>query len=119
MSLRDIAARDRIRDNANPMGVAEAVTYLPEDGDPVTIRGVWQEFPNDERQTFGVGVQSEFSGAVLEVAATDVVGITRGATFTRGATEVVWKIDQLELCAGVGWRIRLKRAGDASPKGLR
>ena len=119
MSLRDVAAMDRISDNANPMGVAEAVTYLPEAGDPVAIRGVWLEFPNDDRQPFGIGVQSEFSGAVLEVAAADVPDLTRAATFTRAATGEVWTVDEMDMCAGVGWRIRLKRAGDASPKGLR
>ncbi len=119
MSLRDIAARDRAADNANPMGVAEPITYQPESGDPVSIRAVWNEFPNDARQPYGIGVQSEFSGALLVVADADVPGLTRAATFVRVATGEAWTVDQMDLCTGVGWTIHLKQAGDDSPKGLR
>lgn len=119
MSLRAVAAMDRTSDNANPMGVAEAVTFQPEAGDALQIRGVWSEFPNDDRQTYGIGIQSQFSGATLDIAAADVPGLTRGATFTRGATGVAWVIDEMDLTTGVGWRLRLKRAGDSQPKGLR
>lgn len=119
MNLREVAAADRIRMNADPMGAAEAVTYQPEAAEAVQIRGVWVEFPNDDRQPYGIGVQSQFSGATLDVAAADVPGLTRGATFTRVATGATWSIDEMDLTTGVGWRIRLKRDGVESPKGLR
>jgi hypothetical protein len=119
MSLRDLAAMDRASDNANPMGVAEAIVYEPETAAAVSLRGVWQEFPSDDRQSFGIGVQSQFSGATLDVALADVPGFTRGATFVRSATGQRWEIDEADLLAGVGYRLRLKRAGDAQPKGLR
>jgi hypothetical protein len=119
MSLRAIAAADRARMNADPMGPAEPIVYQPEEGDAVTIRGVWLEFPNDERQPIGISVQSEFSGATFDVSAADVPGLTRRATFTRPATGEAWVVDELPHVTGVGYHLRLKRAGDSSPKGLR
>jgi hypothetical protein len=119
VSLRDVAAMDRISDNANAMGVGEAITYQPRAGVAVTIRGVWIEYPNDDRQTFGIGVQSQFSGASFDVAVADVPNLTRADTFIRPATGVAWEIDEMDLTTGVGWHIKLKRAGTSSPKGLR
>lgn len=119
MSLRSVAAMDRASDNAHDMGVGEAITYQPRSGVAVTIRGVWVEYPNDDRQTFGIGVQSQFSGASLDVSAADVPNLSRADTFIRPATGGAWEIDEMDLLTGVGWHIKLKRAGTSSPKGLR
>lgn len=119
MTLRDLAAQDRVNMLADPMGMGEDVRYRPVSGDSVTIKGVWLESPNDARQDFGIGVQAMFSGATLDVAAADVPGLTRAARFMRVATGVEWEIDEMDLTTGVGWHLRLKRAGTESPKGLR
>ena len=119
MSLRTVAAMDRASDNANDMGVAEAITYQPAAGEATTIRGVWMESPNDLRDTFGIGAQAQFSGASFDVALADVPNLSRADRFTRTATSVTWEIDEMKLTAGVGWHIKLKRATSTMPKGLR
>ncbi len=120
MSLRTIAAADRRRMNADPMGPAEAVVYQSATGDAVTIRAVWEEFPNEARAPYGIGVQAQVSGAVVHVAEADVPGLTGKATFRRVATNELWEIGEgMELTTGTGWRIPLKRAAPASPRGLR
>lgn len=119
MTLRDIAAADRSAILADRMGVGEAVVYLPVGGAITPIRGLWLEYPDDQRATHGVGVEARFSGATLDIKFSDAPALSRADRFQRVSTGATWEVEQIDVVTGVGYHIHLKQAGEALAKGLR
>lgn len=119
MTLRDLAARDRIAMiGPGAHSIGEPIIYIS-GGIERTIAGAWREVPSETVITHGVGVESSFSSATLSLAMSAAPALTRADRFRRVATSQTWKIEQVETIADVGYRIHLSRVTDATLRGAK
>lgn len=104
----------------DPMGVGEALTYIPTDGSSsVDLIGVWSDHASDARHAIGIGMESTVSGARCRISMADVPRIDPAAVIIRAATGERWKIDQASVSAEVAWMLELSKETTSDVRSLR